>query len=52
MIVDPFVGSGTTGAAAIMEGRNFKGSELDAGFAAIAQARILQAVIDKTVNKS
>lgn len=51
LVIDPFVGSGTTGHAAINLDRRFKGSELDRQFAAVAQARICQAVIDKTVNK-
>jgi site-specific DNA-methyltransferase (adenine-specific) len=52
LVVDPYVGSGTTGHAAIKLDRRFKGAELDQQFAAVAQARICQAVIDKTVNKS
>jgi site-specific DNA-methyltransferase (adenine-specific) len=37
---DPFMGSGTTGVAAIQTGRNFIGIELDANYFAIAQRRI------------
>lgn len=40
VIVDPFAGSGTTGKAAALEGFQFVGYELDAEYAAIAQARI------------
>lgn len=40
LILDPFVGSGTTGIAAKLEGFNFIGIELDADYAAIAHARI------------
>lgn len=52
-VLDPFAGSGTTGVAAIMEGRRFIGCELDAHFhavatkrleAATAQPRLLEAV--------
>lgn len=42
-ILDPFMGSGTTGAAAVQTGRNFVGIELDAGYFAIAQRRIAEA---------
>lgn len=52
MVIDPFLGSGTTGVAAIIEDRQFEGCELDETFATMATARILQASIDKTVNKS
>ncbi len=39
-ILDPFVGSGTTGAVAIREGRKFIGIELNPEYAAIAAERI------------
>lgn len=39
-ILDPFMGSGTTGAAAIKLGREFVGIELDATYHATAQKRI------------
>ena len=39
-ILDPFAGSGTTGVAAILEGRNFIGIEIDAGYCAIARKRL------------
>jgi transcriptional regulator with XRE-family HTH domain len=39
-ILDPFVGSGTTGIAAVVEGRNFMGVERDEKFVAIARQRI------------
>ena len=39
-VLDPFMGSGTTGVAAIMEGRRFIGIELDPGYFAIAKRRI------------
>ncbi|QNJ57410.1 DNA methyltransferase [Pseudomonas phage Dolphis] len=38
--LDPFMGSGSTGKAAIREGIQFIGCELDEGYMAIAQARI------------
>ena len=42
-VLDPFMGSGTTGVAALQECRNFIGIELDPGYFAIAQRRIEQA---------
>src|SRR3984893_2713271 len=40
VILDPFFGSGTTGAAAKLLGRRFIGIERDEGYAAIARRRI------------
>ncbi|MFA5054235.1 MAG: site-specific DNA-methyltransferase [Parcubacteria group bacterium] len=42
-ILDPFMGSGTTGVACVQTGRNFIGIEIDAGYFAIAQKRIADA---------
>lgn len=42
-ILDPFMGRGSTGVAALMEGRNFIGIELDANYYGIAQRDIEQA---------
>ena len=42
-ILDPFMGSGTTGVACMKLGRNFIGIEKDAGYFAIAQRRIAEA---------
>jgi len=42
-ILDPFMGSGTTGVACRMEGRNFIGVELDPQYFAIAERRIANA---------
>jgi site-specific DNA-methyltransferase (adenine-specific) len=39
-VLDPFMGSGTTGVACINTGRNFVGIELDKGYFEIAQKRI------------
>jgi site-specific DNA-methyltransferase (adenine-specific) len=41
-VLDPFMGSGTTGIAALEEQRNFVGIELDAGYFDIARRRIEQ----------
>lgn len=42
-ILDPFMGSGTTGVACVQTGRNFIGIELDKGYFAISQRRIADA---------
>lgn len=43
LVIDPFAGSGTTGVAALREGRRFWGVEKTAEYAAIATARLLEA---------
>lgn len=40
LVLDPFMGSGTTGVACINTGRNFIGMELDEGYFNIAKQRI------------
>jgi len=42
-ILDPFMGSGTTGVACMRTGRNFIGIEINAEYFAIAQQRCLEA---------
>ena len=42
-VLDPFMGSGSTGKAAVLEGFDFVGIELDADYMQIAEARIKQA---------
>lgn len=42
-ILDPFMGSGSTGVAAVLSGRNFIGIELDAKYYRIAERRIANA---------
>ena len=44
-IVDPFMGSGTTGVAALQLGRKFIGCEIDPDYFAIAERRIAQAAL-------
>lgn len=39
-VLDPFMGSGSTGVAAVMEGRSFVGIELESEYLEIAQRRI------------
>lgn len=43
LVLDPFMGSGTTGVACRMEGRRFIGIELDANYYRIAEERIANA---------
>jgi DNA modification methylase len=40
LVLDPTAGSGTTGAAAVLEGRRFLGIELEPAYVEIAKARI------------
>jgi DNA modification methylase len=40
IVLDPFAGSGSTGAAAVLEGARFLGIEREAAYAPIARARI------------
>ena len=42
-VLDPFMGSGTTGVAALEEGFSFSGIELDKGYFQIAKERIEKA---------
>jgi site-specific DNA-methyltransferase (adenine-specific) len=42
-VLDPFMGSGTTGVACVQTGRNFIGIEIDPGYFEIAKRRIEQA---------
>jgi site-specific DNA-methyltransferase (adenine-specific) len=42
-ILDPFMGSGSTGIACVQTGRNFIGIEIDPTYFAIAERRIAEA---------
>lgn len=44
VVLDPFAGSGSTGVAAIQEGRRFVGIEKDAGYVEMARERLRRAV--------
>lgn len=44
-VLDPFMGSGTTGVACVNTGRNFIGCEIDPGYYAIAERRIAEAQV-------
>lgn len=41
LVLDPFTGSGSTGIAAVLEGRQFVGIEREAEYVAVARARIM-----------
>jgi site-specific DNA-methyltransferase (adenine-specific) len=43
-VLDPFMGSGTTGVAAILEGRRFIGVEMTEHYHAVAERRLAEAV--------
>jgi site-specific DNA-methyltransferase (adenine-specific) len=43
IVLDPFMGSGTTGVACVQTGRNFIGIEIDPNYYAIAEKRIAEA---------
>lgn len=47
VVLDPFMGSGTTGVACVNLNRNFIGIELDEGYFNIAQERIQKAIDSK-----
>jgi DNA modification methylase len=42
-VLDPFMGSGTTGVACVQTGRNFIGIEIDEEYFSIAERRIAEA---------
>lgn len=46
LVLDPFMGSGTTGIAALQEGMRFVGIERDAGYMEIAKRRIMEAAAE------
>jgi site-specific DNA-methyltransferase (adenine-specific)/modification methylase len=51
-IFDPFMGSGTTGVAAIQLGRNFIGCEIDPDYFKIAEKRIKEATLQPSLFQS
>ena len=51
MVLDPFMGSGTTGEAAMAEGRNFIGIEMSKKYFDFAQARIGGAALQYNANR-
>lgn len=49
-VLDPYLGSGTTGVAAVRLGRKFIGVEIDPKYYAIAKARIQQAIEEREMD--
>ncbi|QED23445.1 DNA-methyltransferase [Candidatus Deianiraea vastatrix] len=49
VILDPFMGSGTTGVAAIKHKRQFIGIEMDEGYIELAKRRIFDCDLDKLI---
>ena len=49
VVLDPFMGSGSTGVACVNTGRQFIGMELDSGYFEIAQKRIEEAAAQKVM---
>ena len=47
LVLDPFMGSGTTGVACLQTGRRFIGVEIDPGYFDIARRRIEQAAAQR-----
>lgn len=45
VVLDPFMGAGTTGVAAVIEGRNFIGAELAPHYQRVARERIEAAIV-------
>ena len=52
IVLDPFMGSGSTGKGAILEGFDFIGMELDPEYIEIAKARIAHAEKEFKENQS
>ena len=50
VVLDPFMGSGSTGKAAALEGFDFVGIELDAEYLEIARRRIEHAAMQPTLD--
>ena len=48
LILDPFSGSGTTGAVAIRYGRKFIGYEINKQFAGLSRERLMQVITEMT----
>lgn len=51
IVLDPFMGSGTTAQAALQHGRAYLGCELNPDYKALQDERIAQAKLDTTVNQ-
>ncbi len=51
LVLDPFMGSGTTAVAALESGRRYAGFEMDAGYVETAQTRI-RAAVERVARRS
>ena len=51
LVVDPFLGSGTTAVAAVLEKRSFKGCDVQKSYIKIAKLRVAQARTGKIVSR-
>jgi site-specific DNA-methyltransferase (adenine-specific) len=51
IVLDPFMGSGSTGKAAMLEGFGFIGIERDSEYSNIARARISAAHLDEQIRE-
>lgn len=51
VVLDPFMGSGSTGKAAALEGFDFIGIEMDADYLEIARRRIEHAQMQRTLDE-
>jgi len=49
LVLDPFAGSGTSGVAALMDGRRFVGAEIDPEYYALAHPRLRDALTGRVV---
>jgi DNA modification methylase len=49
LVLDPFMGSGTTGVACVQTGRRFIGIEIDEEYFEIAKQRIIEAQMQPTL---
>ena len=49
LVLDPFLGSGTTGLVALKTGRRFVGIELNPDYVAMSRRRLRPAIIDKRI---
>jgi site-specific DNA-methyltransferase (adenine-specific) len=51
VVLDPFMGSGSTGKSAILEGLQFIGIEREAAYVQIAEQRLARVVPDNSVRQ-
>ena len=51
LVVDPFLGSGTTAVAALQQGRKFEGCDIDDGYVQAAKQRVKAEAQEKTLRR-